>query len=331
MAPEKCPVCLRAYSKPAQVNLVDNRYQIDCPACGRFALTEEAWEDFFDPDSRPGRKLTPLCRARLAHRIRTGRSQTSSNQLLLDSGFVAEFIDSDCPGPNPAQQATNIIRFIGDEVSTRGEKLAGLPEDLFAIIGAPSPDLAGELAVELKRRGLVDGVELERTLSEAPTLSAVNLTLDGWRHYEEERRGQIAGKYGFIAMKFGDDALERFVAAVVKPRVKAGIGYDLFDMRDVARAGIIDNIMRAQIRDSAFVIVDLTHDNSGAYWEAGYAEGLGKPVIYTCERSKFDDAKTHFDTNHCTTVLWSAEDPDDFDRELIATLRRSLNLFPEAA
>ena len=38
------------------------------------------------------------------------------------------------------------------------------------------------------------------------------------------------------------------------------------------------------IRDAKFVIADLTHDNNGAYWEAGYAEGLGKPVIYICEK-----------------------------------------------
>jgi nucleoside 2-deoxyribosyltransferase len=130
-------------------------------------------------------------------------------------------------------------------------------------------------------------------------------------------------------MKFGDPVLDPFVKAV-KPLVKDRIGYDLLDMRDVARAGIIDNIMRTQIRDAAFVIVDLTHDNSGAYWEAGYAEGLGKPVIYICERSKFDEAKTHFDTNHCTTVLWSEDGSELFGRELIATLRRSLNLFQGA-
>ena len=88
--------------------------------------------------------------------------------------------------------------------------------------------------------------------------------------------------------------------------------------------------MRAQIRDSAFVIVDLTHDNSGAYWEAGYAEGLGKPVIYICERQKFEAAQTHFDTNHCTTVMWSADNPDKFATDLVATLRRSLNLFPHS-
>ena len=99
-------------------------------------------------------------------------------------------------------------------------------------------------------------------------------------------------------------------------------------MRDVTQSGIIDNLMRNKIRDSAFVIVDLTHDNFGAYWEAGYAEGLGKPVIYICQKTKFDDAKTHFDTNHCTTVLWSMEEDSSFRRQLIATLRRSLNMFP---
>ncbi len=154
----------------------------------------------------------------------------------------------------------------------------------------------------------------------------VNLTPNGWKQYESEKRSEVTGNYGFIAMQFNDPILDPFVRDVVKPAVKEGTGYDLVDMRDVPRAGIIDNIMRAQIRGAAFVIADLSHDNLGAYWEAGYAEGLGKPVIYICERRKFEDKdrQPHFDTNHCTTVLWSRDDPDQFRRELIATLRRSL-------
>ncbi len=201
--------------------------------------------------------------------------------------------------------------------------------ELYSIIGAPNPTFAGELAIELKARGIIDGIN-RTTLSTPPNILNANLTLDGWKRYEAEKRGEVVGKYGFIAMKFEDARLDPFVKDIVKPSVKNGIGYDIMDMRDVARAGIIDNIMRTQIRDSAFVIVDLTHDNSGAYWEAGYAEGLGKPVIYICEKEKFSEATTHFDTNHCTTVLWSVNDADDFSRELVATLRRSLNLFPGA-
>lgn len=130
-----------------------------------------------------------------------------------------------------------------------------------------------------------------------------------------------------MALKFGVPELDSFVRTTLKPTVRERLGYEVFDMRDVGRAGLIDNIMRAQIRDAAFVIVDLTHDNSGAYWEAGYAEGLGKPVIYICESAKFNTTKTHFDTNHSTTVPWSSDDAEGFKQELIATLRRSLGLF----
>jgi hypothetical protein len=151
-------------------------------------------------------------------------------------------------------------------------------------------------------------------------------TLVGWEKYEQEQRGQISGKYGFMALKFGDEILDPFFANVIKPAV-SGLGYELYDMRDVARTGIIDNVMREKIRDSAFVLVDLTHANSGAYWEAGYAEGLGKPVLYLCERETFNRQGTHFDTSHCTTVVWDTSEPEKFSASLVATLRRSLGLF----
>ncbi len=179
--------------------------------------------------------------------------------------------------------------------------------------------------MELIHRGLLTGVD-HSSLS-GTKMTDIGLTLDGWERYEAEKRGKFAGKYGFVALKFNDPVLDPLINECIKPAIKKGIGYDIVDMRDVARAGIIDNLMREQIRDAAFVIVDLTHDNSGAYWEAGYAEGLGKPVIYVCERDKFTEARTHFDNNHCTTVIWSTDDRDTFEKELIATLRRSLDLF----
>ena len=82
--------------------------------------------------------------------------------------------------------------------------------------------------------------------------------------------------------------------------------------------------MRAEIQSSDFLIADLTHDNFGAYWEAGYAEGLGKPVIYTCEKSKFANASTHFDTNHHLTIKWDLGEPESAGNDLVATIRATL-------
>ncbi len=228
---------------------------------------------------------------------------------------------------SPAIQAMNLVRYIGDEVSRSGKPIEMLDcADIQEVISAPSEEFVEQLIEDLKRRGTIKG-DLNPEMGGSSSFFFVTLTLEGWEQYETEKRGEFRGNYGFIAMQFGDSELDPFVEDVVKPAVKEGIGYDLVDMRDVARAGVIDNILRTQIRDAAFLIVDLTHDNPGAYWEAGYAEGLGKPVIYICEKEKFDEKKTHFDTNHCTTVPWSRDDEEGFKQALIATLRRSLDLF----
>ena len=227
---------------------------------------------------------------------------------------------------SPAIQAANLVRYIGDRIYATGEPIQQLRlAEICEAVGASSHEFAFQLITELKSLGVV---KMEETafVGRHTVLFNVNLTLEGWSQYEREKRGGFSANYGFIAMQFGDPKLDPFVQNVVKPAVKQGVAHDLVDMRDVAKAGIVDNIMRIQIRDSAFVIVDLTHDNPGAYWEAGYAEGLGKPVIYICERSKFDEKSTHFDTNHCTTIPWSMDEVENFKQELVATLRRSLDL-----
>ena len=223
----------------------------------------------------------------------------------------------------------NLIRYVGDRVSESGEPIENLPCDP-KITDSPSEDFFIQIVEELYEHGILRMLEPERLTGGGVSLLYVTLSLEGWERYEAEKRGQFEGNYGFIAMQFGDTDLDNFVQSVVKPAVKENIGYDLVDMRDVSRAGVIDNIMRVQIRDAAFVIAELSHDNLGAYWEAGYAEGLGKPVIYICEQKKFDEKGTHFDTNHCTTVFWDRDNDEGFKKELIATIRRSLDLFAPA-
>ena len=227
---------------------------------------------------------------------------------------------------SPARQVMNLIRFIGDEVSKSGEPIRQLSgSSIQSTISAPSEKFATSLFEDLSQRGVIQIAYKRELIGHPKSFVDVNLTLDGWEQYEAEKRGRFEGNYGFLAMQFDEAELDAFVQEVLKPVVKEKTGYELVNMDDRSRAGLIDNIMRVQIRDAKFVIVDLTHDNNGAYWEAGYAEGLGKLVIYICEKKKFDEKKTHFDTNHCTTVPWSRDDDEGFRQKLTATLRRSLD------
>lgn len=321
--PAVCPICLHS---TAEIGQVEWDYQVRCPICGSFILAREVWDDYLDPNEVGGKRLAPFHRARLSHRIRSAGSENKNRPPVVTADFIEGMKKDGFPGPTPAEQAINAVRYIGDTVLSTGKHVDRFPEGYYAIIGSDNATFAGELLLELRERGLVRGID-HQTLGAPPTLLKANLTLQGWEMFENERKGRSAGTYGFFALRFGDGVLDAFARDVIKPSIKQQLGFDLLDMRDVARAGVIDNIMRTQIRDAAFVVVDLTHDNAGAYWEAGYAEGLGKPVIYICEKAKFDDVQTHFDTNHCTTVPWAVCEPDGFIRELIATLRRSLNLF----
>lgn len=266
----------------------------------------------------------PIDRAAISYLIR--KQQDGPEVPFLKTDWLSES-KGRLRLPTPPEQARNFIGLIGDYVHDWGTPLRAFSNPCLSEIGVLNRARAQDLFRELERKGLVRG-NLSQAYDGALFIDNMDLTLAGWEEYEALKSGRRAGHFGFLAMQYNDDVLEEFVSTVVKPQVKDQLGYDLVDLRDESRAGVIDNIMREKIRDSAFVLADLTHDNYGAYWEAGYAEGLGKPVVYICERTKFENAKTHFDTNHCTTVLWEATKGDRFALELVATLRRSMGLFP---
>ena len=70
----------------------------------------------------------------------------------------------------------------------------------------------------------------------------------------------------------------------------------------------IDDAIIAEIRRSRFLIADFTHGEDGArggvYYEAGYAHGLGIPVIFTCHKDKIDEL--HFDTRQYAHIVWDS-------------------------
>jgi hypothetical protein len=151
----------------------------------------------------------------------------------------------------------------------------------------------------------------------------VTLSFEGWKRYEELHAGRSESKKAFMAMPYGDDLVDRVFRECFKPAV-ARAGFELVRLDERPKAGLIDDRLRVEILTSRFLISDLTHGNHGAYWEAGFAEGKGKPVIYTCRRSYFDENGTHFDASHHLTVRWEPENLHEAAHELTATIRATL-------
>lgn len=313
----ECPVCCWTEAGAVYAG-TGNDYLIECPVCGQFISSNSpGWTRVGELSSKEKRD-----RALLSHRIRK-ENEAGNKRAVVSHELIDEIVRSGSSLPLPSEQAISIIRYVGERVLASGVPLERFDWDFHASIGAVSRLFALDIVKELFGRGILTGHPRAVGVS-GPT--EIGLSLAGWEAFEAQRRGTLSGRYGFIALEFDDEILDPFLKDVIKPAVSQ-IGYDLRDARDIARSGLIDNIMREQIRDAAFVLVDLSHGNKGAYWEAGYAEGLGKPVLYICEAKVFDDVGTHFDTNHSTTVKWSPDKPDEFSADLVATLRRSLGLF----
>jgi hypothetical protein len=152
------------------------------------------------------------------------------------------------------------------------------------------------------------------------------LTFSGWERLGEFERQSVESRIAFMAMGYENDEIDRAFAAFIE--AVANTGFQLRRLDQKPQAGLIDLRMRVEIRGAKFLVADLTDENRGAYWEAGFAEGLGKKVYYTCEQTKFSRVKTHFDTEHLLTIRWSSGDLTAAADELKSAIR---NDFPVEA
>ena len=141
-----------------------------------------------------------------------------------------------------------------------------------------------------------------------------NLTVEGHAHLEELERGATDSSQAFVAMWFDDfmtDAWEKGI----KPAIKAA-GYEALRIDQKEFADKIDDEIIAEIRRSRFIVADFTHGTDGArggvYYEAGFAHGLGIPVIFTCRKDVLK--KVHFDTRQYNHIVW--ETPEELRSSL---------------
>lgn len=317
---EPCPICGTTLTHKPKNRSDHDAWHISCDVCGQFYISDEAVQDFVRSLRQT---LTPIHAATASYltRQKVGMPMWDGKPLLT-TVFFEELLRDRFELPTPPEQADKLLRLIGNNHRSEGQELKELPKDVRAQIGAFSNAEAEVLVIELEKLGLVRRVD--STTMQGPKSRNISLTLRGWEKWRGLGRRGGGSANGFIAMQFGDALLDQIVKERIQPDVKHRLGIAIVRVDDEKRAGLIDNIMRQHIQDAAFVLADLTHGNKGAYWEAGYAEGLGKPVIYLCERDVFDSGKAHFDVNHSQTVMWDKDDLDQFINDLCATIKNTL-------
>lgn len=93
----------------------------------------------------------------------------------------------------------------------------------------------------------------------------------------------------------------------------------------------IDQLVAAikkEIDNSSFLIADLTDERPSCYFEAGYAEGIGRPVIYTASEDSVVNPKVktkiHFDIHMNVNFFSNIEELSQKIRDTIDKNRARL-------
>jgi hypothetical protein len=230
---------------------------------------------------------------------------------------------------SPPEQLHNLILWLGSAPSSNVDPAAltniTTPE-LASIVGGRSINGSMKYLIDYAvKKGWVEDCDSTKQRSEVG-IFILRLTVDGWARFDDLTRTTNESMTAFMAMAFRDLDANRAYTECFVPAVEDA-GFKLRRLDEGQGAGLIDNQLRVAIRACKFLVADLSTRNRGAYWEAGFAEGLGKHVIYVCEETAFastdPEVRPHFDTNHLVTVKWSLSRLAEVRSELTATIRNT--------
>lgn len=132
--------------------------------------------------------------------------------------------------------------------------------------------------------------------------------------FEELRQRTQAPAYdqAFVAMWLAQ-SIRHIYDKGIKPAIEDA-GYRPYLIIRDPSVNKIDDAIIANIRQSKFMVADLTHGDDGhrgsVYYEAGYAEGLGLQVIRTCRSDLIDANSLAFDTRQHNHIGWDKNNTD---------------------
>lgn len=313
-----CPAC-KDKSGSATPSEKGDWVRIDCPKCGRYELTGSAQDSSNFLYSESELPFVPY-NLRLMQSDGAVPRLSTADLAALKTGLQR---------PSPSEAADNLITYLGRRGVLGSFINISQLSELPYVVGVTNPKGLRYLSEEMEKIKLLN---IDRTSNAAasPQNLLVDLSLSGWQRYEALQLGAHSGRFAFMAMQFGNDELNSVVDRCFRPSVSStGFELRLLNDKEHQRAGLIDDRLRNELKQARFLIVDLTHENHGAYWEAGYGEGLGKPVIYTCKKKTFlirssKGGGTHFDTNHHLHILWDINDLSNCTLELAACIRATI-------
>lgn len=330
---EKCPICQINDVAVERIRVSGLHQSFACPFCGRFAIRVGA-RDGIPSDVRSRGKLAAV-------------TQNAVEPLLLNN----EHQGLDVPGfvEMAIEQAIRLFPAdIGERLDLALLNIADMSLELGHCVQLsrilPFEPKVYTLSVReldyiagaIEALGYAE-VRRPRSRDEAQFVQIV-VTPAGWARVAELRSSGPGSGIGFIAMWFGAvdscyvrDPLRSRTSRAFCDELHSAIACGVeaawyrpkrIDLEEFT-GDVVDRVL-ARIRGSRFVVADFTGHRGGVYFEAGFALGLGRTLIYTCHEA--DLGAAHFDVRNMNTIAW--KNFDELTRRLAARIEALIGRGP---
>jgi hypothetical protein len=269
-----------------------------CQICGEYTASWELATDGLDTQAAP---------AESRHIIQgwiKRRGLTRGDPPELTDLTCANVI-RDTPRRSPIEKMEQLLLAFADLCRVPGRGYLYQKERDYPYSWSVDEDEGYNYVAGLSQQKFIEPVQGGQTLSRT-----------GWQRAEELRStAQSSSKMAFVAMWF-HDSMDIAWTGGLQPGIRDA-GFEPYRIKEDIHSERIDARLIAAIRSCRFLVADASGERTAVYYEAGFAEGLGKLVIWTCQKEEL--AKVSFDTRQYRHIVWT--EPADLRRQLADTIK----------
>ena len=303
MNKNKCHVCNLAPTKIEGIGPLERKTFVECPRCGKYIITDMVTITTYSEHERA--KIIAWVRDFQERGMEPPELNTKTIKNITDN----------LPNYTPSQKQLILMKNIERRTKYPGYVFKLFPNNDFPLAWASCTEELIYYISTLDERRLLKATKLIGPAIEPQSgkLNALDMQIseisveilsDGWEYLELNSRHSVISDQAFVAMSFSGNIDSAYENAIKKAIEAAG--YQSFKVGDKPHNERIDVKIMAEIKNSRFLIADVTEQKHGVYFEAGYALGLGIPVIWSCRHD--DLVKVHFDTRQYNHIVWQTEE-----------------------
>lgn len=289
----KCPVCATDAKSIPHAGEPNILIGCNCPVCGHYSITEDGLEAL----------KNNTVDYRLSAWIR--EQQEFKRQPPKITTYLLDDVLKNLPDYKVSEKQILLLRAIERRTDYPGAEVLMAKED-YPLAWTKNDKELKFLLQALADRRLISIHEDRLKVGIVQTI----ILPDGWAYLDKHPSLSAFTNQAFVAMSFKNELVPIWESGI-KPAVEKA-GYKPHRVDKEPHIDRIDAKIIADIKDSKFIIADVTEQNQGVYFEAGFALGLKLPVIWCIKED--DLQNVHFDTRQYNHIVWKS--PEDLEEQL---------------